>query len=72
MHNEKRRKLTIRLQGTSLEQLEERQVEVKDYKADVNILAEWVLKEYGKIKVSVDNSISTIDLNEVMGRLMVC
>jgi len=38
---------------------------VKNYKAEPNVLVEWVLKEKGKIKLQLGECYSTIDLNEV-------
>lgn len=45
---------------------------MKDYKAELNVLVEWVIKkEKSKIKVQLGDCISTIDLNEVENRLLV-
>jgi hypothetical protein len=70
MNRDKNRKMRIEIRGESEGHSRGKSVRVKNYQAEVGMLVEWVVKG-GKIQIMVEDSLSTIDLNEVENRLFV-
>lgn len=71
MVRDKNKDMKLIIRGTDRTQVCEKQVHVRDYRAQLEVLVEWILKEEGKITVQLGDCISTIDLNEVENRLLV-
>lgn len=62
MARDKHKKIRIEIKGEDKGHIRGKVVRIKNYKAEVGLLVEWVVKG-SKIKITVDDCLSTVDLN---------